>query len=1635
MELKCKINEKIYHEFIVAGQAFAEEFNETLDSGTISISHIPCIEGLKPYVDVYIWDSKYDFKGYKDEEIYLSKDDVEYIFTFNEKTRKFERFDGEKTVRVFYKHLLVDTFSENMLNVQDFTKGTGALDYEPTYEYTIQLMSETKGLEVAAMPNSSVTEPLSFKNKVSVWEYLNRYVDMYSPVYKVKEDTEYFDKAWVFKRKYSISPSLKETFESVYSPDFSLNNTNLKEIISKLMITKDRIPYVINGVIYGMDITKREEDFDINLGHINYITSNMSSSDFCDNLKKNYTDALSQDNTARMVEYLGFRNSDNALMTLENMRLETRFPIYKINKVYMCYYKKVEFEPSADNIIPGELYRYFLCKQDITDLVRLNTERNVLSQDWKDLNDTKPKNAKEMSKYKMCTVGYDIGSKYITGWGQRYTYPYQNGEVKDIGDLFTMFWDITKTYLQNIFEKLDANNKLGIYDAGYIRNKLKLENNQGISVGSGWGEMYSPYNYNPTGNESVSEEFALSLKQKSFIFEVDYQAFYNGTVFHSKDNGLDDITINDNQSSSLTLLEQDGLYTKEKANRLGNKSLVINARYDNIDQLQPLGSVYRDKNNEDVIIYHREYQIWENMVIATYYGIHDYVLKNYFTSVYAKHRTWNLMPYNESVRRAENRKVHLLLSKDSCYYEDFKDDNFDLENNNDFKNNVFQMKKFVDVFGNKAPILSNLLSAFIPSENPISKNYIPKSKKINCGYIVYNNKHFMSDINIFVNGYSLCMNINMPDNISSGNYIVKMNPMFNDNFNLATYKGDNALTSWMSNLFNIFGTFFTKDMDVRNDYTGSLQDWYRMADEETGFSNALGIFFCHLDEDNFLGIKDIQKPDEENGLENNLSSIYENKLSKLPLVDDSSVITENYSNVIGKTFNIYKDNKELIDMTYQIEPITIDKNIIFSQWLMKLSDLISNHNKFKEDVLVKESNAKTENFFVEYDLNSATIYIDDSFYNNLLDYFSNKDITYVEVSESKNSSSVNHSTLTYKVGLDESIYVDGLTTNHNVVFQRFSIDKNDDGSIHSILMQVNQNYVTTQMGDNIMSYFPKEERSTKVLDFVYEGKETIDGIEYRKFLSPIVHVCSGDTSKLKGEGTSYEDAYLNTLTSVSAKYDKNMFVCYSSNELKKTVVYDEYGYAHDYDEIYSFYNVGDFIKYNNELYQCKFEISKGEPFDFSKWDRIENAQFSGNIYKITNDELFWQKNDLKEIKNVNFENLFVFDKEENNVPYIKLDLKAIQDSINVDDIGSIQYWFFENGSMHFVFGTNVSKQDKENGYIKVYCSILSTRDLRVYNDRHELLGNSLNYVGSDMVYGLHQLADGNTISNIYLLTIDINPYEEVFPLTVKREKNDIIEILEDGDELFKNDSLEIILKNDEPEHVRVTYSVNDVDYTNTNKSIVVEDNIEVSLKSVDVDEFKMSFVEDEHSRIKVKRTSSKYKKEFLGLLDQNSKIYYGDELEISVIHSVGYETDTFKVNGENWQDGKKIVVNDDINIETTSRKIDSRTWHVVSEASSTIIGDNTPGTFTDSFQNITLRYSDTPTRVSGYIIMSGNDGTEKTYDLVNVELPTTYSYSYASCRLFALDKEIKCTRNNVGGIIRGWTDRVVITKVEQFYES
>ena len=1291
MKLKCMINNKEYD--IVNGATFSEEYNETLDSGSIILDGVEKDNDLRPFDDVFIYNADAEFKGYNSRKkdyfevhtyvlhpnVYINAQELERIYEHgftrgslkfvyysanvrHEQFMKIERFtnpvrysiavvgsniytqlgsDGQGhylftyntfplyaqrgyfeyftftynadaiTMPTFYKHLLIDNFTEERLN--------------PTsnlYKYKISLMSETKKLERIQLPNISITQPRDISLQKSVADYIKQYVSMYTPTIKVMTSNDTF----MYVEKYEVDDSIDTIFGDTYCPNFTLDNPSLRTLLNQLFLVKDRIPYVKDDRIYAMDISARTSTF--NLNKMNTITASRTSENHCTGLKRSYKDALSGRNTARMVEYIGFRNSDNSLLTLENMRVETKFPIYKINKIYLCYYKKAQIWTSTTT--PSSYTgddKVFLCKQDITKLVLQEEARNLISKDWNEFNNSTPNTIDEMAQYKMCTVGYTIGSNKIEGWGTSYEYP-------------SGWWGvttITKTYIENIFNVLDGINKWGIYTVGYLTKEL--EPNQFITINSS-----VPYRLDNVVSPIDSNKGALKLK--SFFFMVDYEGFYNGTLHTSKDDeDRDDIVTNDNQSASLTLLEKDGLFQKEKANRFGNKAYSYYATYDDVSELQDLGSV-DNTTDDDVIIYHREYAIYDNFVKASYFGCKDYVLKNYFTSVYAKHRPYNLLPYSQSIIRAENRKQYLMLSKDTIYYDEISTGY-----------NANEPIHF-DGFDNYVGIL---LTCVTPDLTPTSIDKFEKQNKLNCGYVTHTKngitKKYSNDINVFTSGYSLCMNISMWDNITMGNYISDFEPTMNANA-------------------------------PQEDKTGAVQSFYSVVDnDKTGFTESLGFYFAHTPEEDFSDIV----LDDYSGIEDDLYD----KILDLPYLS-----VTNQTNVIGKEHKIYKDNKEVIDMTYQIEPYTNDKDIVFSEWFMKLCDLYGVYNKFAQDTTVNDVGGfltSFETYCSTVEWNRTVGQTTTTLHHPVMTIKIDNTSLSLLTAGTPLVFNYDWSVSLYDLGFFEHLATDDVIVGLNVTTT--TVYSYSSGVLKlnaQIVKQVRHGWwggTTPEAYDDVI-----ELRSVGALGQIDYSSDTShtyfsNMVNTNDANNPFVYISlprgeyrdnsdyiTKTTSSYTNNNHSLVYTYLGQISGVDKTYLKNMFIRVRNTTINKTLVYNEYA-------------EGDIT----------FE----------------------NIYLPS----------IISIKTEQAQTQFAYPKT-----YIEIDIRALT------SYKSLEIWYAEreddsvaNGTLHFVMGVNFTQAEIDSGYVRIYASMLTKKDTRVFGRNNLVVGEVVNYKdNTDFNYGENQ---------------------------------------------------------------------------------------------------------------------------------------------------------------------------------------------------------------------------------------------------------------------------------------------------------
>lgn len=1245
MELVCKIKGTFYN--ITTGAAFSEEYNETLDSGTIIIPQTRKID-LSPYDDVYIWNSDEDFDGY------YNKGDITQngIATENSPLPKF------------FKHLLVDSYQAEMIGL------------DGKYNYTINLMSETKGLDVIPCPNISITQSLKDSEKRTCIFYLKQYINLYSPKIKVKDIKT---NTWTYVNKYKLDPndenvegSVAQIFKNVLCPEMSFTNPTLRDVLAQIMTVCDCIPVVKNNVIYAMQISKTNGEFKTDDMHTNYIHEGQSSSDFTTGARREYSGALSQ-TTTQCVEYLGFRNSSDALMTIENMYLETRFPIYKINKMTLCYYKKVAIVDTESK----ETEKCFLCEHDITDLILQNNVRNALSADWS----TYPREINErsdMSKYKILTVGYDIGSNKITGWGTKYQY-------------YTFLWfQNTKTYIENILTLLE---KFSLFGDNMSYSQISLQNHKNIKTGTWEENMVSPL----TG----------SARLKTIFFKIDYEAMYGGAVVHGKENSSrDDIVTVDNQSGALTIVEKDGLFEYSKLKRLGNTNVKIQCRYESVEQMNDdynnvLGAIY--KNN--IIIYHKEYQIYDSFILCNFVGTYSYVLQNYFVSVFAKLRMYNYMSYSESVTRAENFKKYLMLSLNNLYY----------EKNNDFIIDRRSLLTAVDETTYNAELYS-----------------FENQYELNTGYFEVNGNKYLSDMQRLISGFSLCFNVKMYDNIAGGIYIKNWQATYTD------YNDDNKEKEIEA--YSMFDEIIDGFRGVQT-LLGTSQEWYIMPTSLTdAFIENIGIY---VGVDSKINDLDFTNPSDETKALTNYTDI----INKLPRTTG-----QNIKNVLGNTYNICKDNKELIDATFQIEllnnnPVNLEKNnkdgsLVVSNWFLKLCDLYGNY--------VKSYNKKE---FINYRVQQGSpitmIYGWWHWGPLYFDYL--KQVVVLRI---------NDDLVNYFIITDYEFYNDFEMQNRKVFYYSFRPKQTTILFVYELIMYPIKIISVSDDKNTITVLFnAKLHRRKYTLDYEDYIAETQIELEMTNDSDPKEgyhdYKFSGElpVPTLAGKGKWY-----GTDVETFPEHTKDANIS-NSVILEGSSIIDGSGDAYLVSKHRNMYVSVSGKIFDNNIMQ--------KTYTFDNFEESGCYMKTSHLISTLDRPLTFE------------DKISIID--DHTIRFNLKDSLDLEKTKAGSSYKSVQYWFYDNEGdklLHLVFNINLPSNAKTQGYVDIHSSLILSKDDRVFDYLHNENYRIKNYIG-DESYGTEQgciefmaLQDGLD----YMVIGETGTYKNVYySKSDSDEKNELLQ--------------------------------------------------------------------------------------------------------------------------------------------------------------------------------------------------------------------------------------------------------------------
>jgi len=500
-----------------------------------------------------------------------------------------------------FKRMCIDTYTEQMLCINP-----------KIYKYEIHLFSETKQLEGAVLPNLKIT---SLKNQAqrSVFHYIDQYMSEYCPRIRVASGSSY---TWV--RKWSIASRVITKFNSIDCPEMQWNTPTLREVLNDLMMIADCIPIIKDGKLDYMDLTDspstNNELEDVSDDkHINYITKSKSSEDYVSELQvklENVTNtAQGVNNLVTHIEFVPFECPENQVtLTTRNVVAKTRYPIYNLKKMTILY--PITVKDSNNNVFT---------KWVETELTRIQGNDSIFSlvferQEWL----TKPVTFMYVSNQD--TFLYDIDKwKDYQNWSLYYTRG--SNEISGFEKSDTFAWH-TENFLPDLLEAL----------------------------------YYAKYHYGPDDGYDVYR----ITKWYNVFFKIEYETL-EGCMFRASkgENQSNTRVVIDNQTNSYVDSSLQGFLEYQKANRLGNEQLQINARYpiNYTGHMIDIGDTY-----EDTVIYQVQKQYFREHIEVNALATKNYILRDYFTGVKSKIRSWAVVSGSEAYTRHDLIKYYCEFS-------------------------------------------------------------------------------------------------------------------------------------------------------------------------------------------------------------------------------------------------------------------------------------------------------------------------------------------------------------------------------------------------------------------------------------------------------------------------------------------------------------------------------------------------------------------------------------------------------------------------------------------------------------------------------------------------------------------------------------------------------------------------------------------------------------------------------------------------------------------------------------------------------------------------------------------------------------------------------------------------------------
>lgn len=276
---------------INVGTTFSDDFSEKLDSASVIISKIDRKLNIKPNDEVRI---------YNENGTILGETSLYYLID-----------------TVYCKEITLNNTIQ--------------------YQYTIELKSLTSYLDLIQLPNRALNHSLVSGQK-SIMDYIDQFVFLYSPKIKVKTEN-----GWDYQPLIEVDDYLVDKYGDTFiykfhepCRDLNFSMPTLRQVLTTLMLQVGCLPKIIkvNGknILSYIDLRRAPTPF-INRNSMNYTNYSYASDSYVNVLKTIGGNVLDDKNIV-VNEIIGFRDNNNVLIKqTENLRLNTRLPIYDVKKL------------------------------------------------------------------------------------------------------------------------------------------------------------------------------------------------------------------------------------------------------------------------------------------------------------------------------------------------------------------------------------------------------------------------------------------------------------------------------------------------------------------------------------------------------------------------------------------------------------------------------------------------------------------------------------------------------------------------------------------------------------------------------------------------------------------------------------------------------------------------------------------------------------------------------------------------------------------------------------------------------------------------------------------------------------------------------------------------------------------------------------------------------------------------------------------------------------------------------------------------------------------------------------------------------------------------------------------------------